>query len=267
MGSQTNMYEVWAKCRFQKITSEVKAVKDVIQILQQIDGGIVLDAATGRGDFINVLKQNLKSFQQIIGVDYSERSVDYAQKVFPENNVEIYRMNLENLDFEDGHFDTVCTAYSLHHFENIDAVFQQMMRVLKPGGIFMVAEMYADGAQSEPQLTHVLMHHWVASVDSLSGVYHSETFSKDQIIKLVKKLKLQKIEIIDFYPQVDNPKEPKACSGLIKNCEATIKRLEAMGDQDELIEEGRSLIERINDVGYASASRLLIKGYKKKGDK
>ena len=67
MGSQTNMYEVWAKCRFQKITSEVKAVKDVIQILQQIDGGIVLDAATGRGDFINVLKQNLKSFQQIIG--------------------------------------------------------------------------------------------------------------------------------------------------------------------------------------------------------
>lgn len=242
-------------------------MKDAIQILKQIDGGIVLDAATGRGDFINVLKQYLKSFEQIIGVDYSEKSVDYAQKVFPENNVEIYRMNLENLDFEDGHFDTVCTAYSLHHFENIDRVFEQMMRVLKPGGILLLTEMYADGGQSSPQMTHVLMHHWVASVDSLCGIYHAETFTKDQIIQLAKKLNLQKMEIIDYYPQVDNPKSPKACAGLIKNCEATIKRLELIGGQEELIEEGKSLIKRIDDVGYASASRLLIKGYKKKGDK
>ncbi|MCB5261779.1 MAG: class I SAM-dependent methyltransferase [Candidatus Cloacimonetes bacterium] len=242
-------------------------MKDAIQIIQQIDGGIVLDAATGRGDFINMLKQYLKSFDQIIGVDYSEKSVDYAQKLFPENNVEIYRMNLENLDFEDGHFDTVCTAYSLHHFEHIDTVFEQMMRVLKPGGVFLLAEMYADGEQSAPQMTHVLMHHWVASVDSLSGIYHSDTFSKDEIIALAKKLKLQKLKIVDYYPQVDNPKSPKACADLIKCCEATIKRLETIKGQDALIEEGKSLIQRIGEVGYASASRLLIKGYKKKGDK
>ncbi len=242
-------------------------MKDAIQILKQIDGGIVLDAATGRGDFINILKQYLKSYEQIIGVDYSEKSVDYAQKVFPENNVEIYRMNLEKLDFEDGYFDTVCTAYSLHHFEHIDLVFQQMMRVLKPGGILLLAEMYADGEQSAPQRTHVLMHHWVASVDSLSGVYHSDTFSKDEIITLAKRLNLQKMKIIDYYPQVDNPKNPKACADLVKSCEATIKRLEAIGDQNALIEEGKSLIQRIGEVGYASASRLLIKGYKKKGDK
>lgn len=242
-------------------------MKDAIQILKQIDGGIVLDAATGRGDFINVLKQYLKSYDQIIGVDYSEKSVDYAQKLFPENNVEIYRMNLENLDYEDGHFDTVCTAYSLHHFESIDKVFEQMMRVLKPGGILLLAEMYADGAQSAPQMTHVLMHHWVASVDSLSGIYHSDTFSKDEIVGFAKKLKLQKMKVIDYYPQVDNPKNPKACADLIKSCEATIKRLELIGGQDALIEQGKSLIERIGEVGYASASRLLIQGYKKKGDK
>jgi ubiquinone/menaquinone biosynthesis C-methylase UbiE len=251
----------------QKITSEVRAVKDVFQILNQIDGGVVLDAATGRGEFINILKQYLKSYTQIIGVDYSEKSAAYAQKLFPENNVEIYRMNLENLPYEDGHFDTVCTSNSLHHFENLDNVLAEMLRVLKPGGTFILTEMYAGGNQSQPQLTHVLMHHWVAKVDSLSGVYHDSTYSKEDLISIVKKLKLQKIHIEDFYPEVDDPKDPKATIVLIKNCQDTIKRLQALGDYPDLIQEGEALIERINEIGFASASRILITAHKPKGDK
>ncbi len=242
-------------------------MKDVFQNLNQIEGGIVLDAATGRGEFINVLKQNLKSYSQIIGVDISDKSVAYAQKLFPENNVEIYRMDLEELPFEDAFFDTVCTSNSLHHFQNLELVFAELMRVLKPGGFFVLTEMYADGQQSPAQMTHVLMHHWVAKVDSLSGIFHSHTFSKAEIEKIAKKLKLQKMQTVDFYPQVDDPKKPEACAGLIRNCEATIKRLELLGNHNDLIAEGKALIERISKIGYASASRLLISGYKKKGDK
>ncbi|MDI3503768.1 MAG: hypothetical protein PWP64_704 [Candidatus Cloacimonadota bacterium] len=241
-------------------------MKDVFQNLNQIDGGIVLDAATGRGEFINVLKHNLKSYNQIIGVDNSEKSVAYAQNLFPENNVEIYRMDLEELAFEDAYFDTVCLSNSLHHFENPQQVFSELLRVLKPGGCFILTEMYADGNQSPAQMTHILMHHWVAKVDSLCGNYHAPTFKKSEIEKMVKKLQLQSVKTIDFYPQVDDPKQPKTCAGLIKNCEATIKRLEMMQGPEELINEGKSLIERIHTIGCASASRLLITGYKKKGD-
>ncbi|MDD5316868.1 MAG: class I SAM-dependent methyltransferase, partial [Candidatus Cloacimonetes bacterium] len=196
-------------------------MKDVFQILNQIDGGVVLDAATGRGEFINLLKQYLKSYTQIIGVDYSEKSVAYAQKLFPENNVEIYRMNLEDLPYEDEHFDTVCASNSLHHFENLNKVMTEIMRVLKPGGTFILSEMYADGIQSQPQLTHIMMHHWVAKVDSLSGVYHACTFAKDELIHIVKKLKLKKIHIEDFYHEVDDPKDPKTSISLVKNCQDT----------------------------------------------
>ena len=74
-------------------------MNEIIKILSKVDGGNILDAATGKGDFINTLKQHLKSFTQIIGVDTSQRCVDYAQKIFPENNIEIYRMNLEDMQF------------------------------------------------------------------------------------------------------------------------------------------------------------------------
>lgn len=242
-------------------------MKDVFEILNQIDGGIVLDAATGRGEFINVLKQNLKSYDQIIGVDVSERSVEQASTMFPENDVEIYRMNLEALPFEDGHFDTVCTSNSLHHFERLDQVFSELLRVLKPGGSFILSEMYADGEQSAAQQTHILMHHWVAKVDSLTGVFHRNTYTKDEILALVKKLKLKKAQAHDFYFTVDDPKNAQNCSNLIKNCQQTIKRIEQTEIDKSLIAEGESLIRRITDIGCASASRLLIIAHKAKGDK
>ena len=237
-------------------------MKDVFKILSQIDGGIVLDAATGRGEFINVLKQNLKSYAQIIGVDNSERSVEYASAIFPENDVEIYRMNLEELAYEDGHFDTVCASNSLHHFENLDKVLAEMLRVLKPGGAFILTEMYSDGEQSEPQKTHILMHHWVAKVDTLCGVYHGATFGKDEIVAMARKLKLKKVKTVDFYLTVDDPKNAKSCAALQRNCQDTIKRIETMPDNEALIEEGEALIKRIEEVGYAGASRLLIIGHK-----
>lgn len=242
----------------QIITSEVRAVKDVFQILNQIDGGIVLDAATGKGEFINTLKQYLKSFTRIIGVDSSEKSVAYAQKVFPENNVEIYRMNLEDLQYDNGYFDTVCTSNSLHHFKNPDLVFSQMLRVLRKDGNFILTEMYADGPQSPPQQTHIMMHHWIAKVDSLCGIYHGSTFTKGEILGMVEKLPLTEIMVTDFYPETDDPKDHKTSLGLVKGCQDTIKRLELMGKQSELIQEGEMIISRIGEIGFAGASRLLI---------
>lgn len=237
-------------------------MKGVLQRLSQIEGGIVLDAATGRGEFINVIKSNFKSYSQVIGVDYSEKLITYAQKLFPENDIEIYKMNLEELAFEDNHFDTITMANSLHHLEHPKLVFKELMRVLKPGGLFVLGEMYCDGSQTEAQITHIHLHHWMASVDRLNGIYHNETFSRSQVIDFAKGLGLKKQEVIDYYYPVENPKASKNCETLIKTCTETIKRLELHNGNSELISEGKKLIGRIEDVGCASASRLMIIGVK-----
>jgi len=237
-------------------------MKDVYQRLAQIDAGVALDAATGKGEFINVIKSDFRSYAQIIGVDSSEKSVSYAQKVFPENDIEIYRMNLEELAFENEHFDTVTIANSIHHLENPDKVFVELLRVLKPGGLFLVSEMYRDGEQTEAQQTHIMMHHWLSSIDRLFGISHRETYTRDDIHKMIKKLALKKCESFDYYLPVDNPKMNRNCETLLNNCKDGIKRLEASEASSELINKGKELIERINNIGCAGASRVMILGYK-----
>ncbi len=239
-------------------------MKEIIKILSQVDGGLVLDAATGRGEFIHTLKQSLKSYSQIIGIDASERSVDYAQKIFPENDVEIFRMNLEHIRFEDNYFDLVSISNSLHHLENMDVVLKELIRVLKPGGMLLIAEMYCDGEQSPAQETHILMHHWLAGVDRLSGVYHRSTYTKQELIDISAKLRLDNINSTDFYIPVDNP--AKNCESLVNNCKDTLKRLESMPGGEALMAEGYNMLSRIAEIGCAGASRLIITGYKPKGD-
>jgi len=43
----------------------------------------------------------------------------------------------------------------------------------------------------------------------------------------------------------------------------TFKRLESLTDAEELLDEGKRLVERINSVGCAGACSLLLSGIKK----
>ncbi|MEN6444911.1 MAG: class I SAM-dependent methyltransferase [Candidatus Cloacimonas sp.] len=236
-------------------------MNEIIKILSKVDGGIVLDAATGKGDFITTLKQHLKSYTQIIGVDSSQRCVDYAQKIFPENNIEIFRMNLEDMQFEDSYFDTVCISDALHHIQNRDNVLSEMLRILKPKGLMLITEMYCDGDQTPAQETHILMHHWVASVDRLLGTFHQKTFTRKELQEIIKQLPLKNVHIADFYVPVDDP--GKNSAALLKNCQDIMKRLKTIENAESLIAEGENIMNRIAETGFANACRLAVTGYKK----
>jgi ubiquinone/menaquinone biosynthesis C-methylase UbiE len=237
-------------------------MRDPFRILNTLEAAYVLDVATGRGDFIKILRDNLKSYIKIIGVDSSDKNVDRAQKLFPENDIEIYQMNLESLRLDDNTFDLVTIADSLHHLENMEAIFSEMLRVLKPGGSLLVMEMYSDGDQTDAQQTHIMLHNWLAAIDRKLGVYHHNIYMQDEILSFMNKLGLDDLVVDAFYHPVDNPKDAKNCETLKRTCQESFKRLESLEDNEELIAEGDSLLDRINNVGCASASKLLIKGIK-----
>lgn len=231
---------------------------------QLINAGKVLDVATGGGDFIRVIKNDFKSYEHIVGIDISDQTVKHTQTLFPENSIEILKMSAEHIEFADEHFDTVTLSNSLHHLEHREIAFTEMMRVLKSGGLFIATEMYSDGHQTEAQKTHILMHHWSADVDKLAGVFHSHTYKKQQIIDAFSKLPLLRVETIDYYYPTDNPKDKSIIDNLVKNCQSVIKKLEKQEGTEELINEGNALIERLRTIGFASASRILIIGKRKK---
>ena len=237
-------------------------MKDVFDILSKIKAPQVLDAATGRGEFINILKQRLGHFVRIVGVDSNPKTVEYTQNLFPEDEVEIYQMNLEQLSFVDDRFDLVTISNALHHLANVDLVLSEMMRVLKPGGRFLISEMYKDGTQTDAQLTHIMMHHWVAKVDQRFGIDHFETFERQQIIDKIQSLGLTDLLIKDYYIPVNNPKDAQNCENLKRNYAGILKRIDSLEDSQPLIVEGEEIQRRIQFHGCAPASRIMILGTK-----
>jgi ubiquinone/menaquinone biosynthesis C-methylase UbiE len=241
---------------------EVSFVKDVFDILSKIKAPQVLDAATGRGDFINILKQRLGHFVLIVGVDSNPKTVEHAQNLFPEDEVEIYQMNLEELNFVDDHFDLVTISNALHHLANVELVLAELLRVLKPGGHLLISEMYQDGVQTDAQRTHIMMHHWVARVDQRFGIDHFETFERQQIIDKIKSLGLIDLKIKDYYVPVNNPKDAQNCENLKRNYNGILKRIDSLEDSQSLVVEGEEIQKRIQDYGCAPASRIMILGTK-----
>ena len=65
-----------------------------------------------------------------------------------------------------------------------------------------VAEMYRDG-QTEPQMTDVLIHHWIAAVETAAAGpaarwVHRETFPRTQIVSIVEGIGLRELRLCDM---------------------------------------------------------------------
>lgn len=244
--------------------------------LKSISAGKVLDVATGDGDFIHTLMKTLKDYRSFVGIDTSEKQVKAARKRLQRQRVEIMQMNGAALKFENGCFNTVCISHSLHHLDRVDKVLAEMKRVLKPGGLFIIQEVYRDGEQTEAQKTDILVHHWQAKIDSLLGVTHNQTFTKQKITDTVASLRLKESEIFESACYVkclfckqkfecDDPNNETIINRSIEEIEDNIRRLEEHPDLKmniSLREEGEKLKERIRNFGSAPASHLFYIGRK-----
>jgi demethylmenaquinone methyltransferase/2-methoxy-6-polyprenyl-1,4-benzoquinol methylase len=116
--------------------------KKAILSLAPIQPKVILDVATGTGDFaIACLKLNPK---QIIGCDISEGMLEVGRKKVIErrldNKITLQFGDSENLPFEDNKFDAITCAYGVRNFENLEAGLKEMCRVLRPGGRLAILE-------------------------------------------------------------------------------------------------------------------------------
>ena len=171
---------------------------DIIErALSDIVGGRVLDVATQEGRFVQILRENLQSYTEIVGIDISEQAIETARGTFGQANIQFWVMDAEQLDFEDESFDTVSISASFHHLSNIPQVLKEMERVLKPAGHFILVEMHRDG-QTEAEFTSIYLHHWVAEVDSTLGRLHNSTLARQELVNYVAGLGLNEVEVYDY---------------------------------------------------------------------
>ena len=121
---------------------DIKWRKKVVGIIGEKNPEKILDIATGTGDFAIMLAK-LKP-KKIIGLDLSKGMLDVGIKKVKDKNLEgLIEMVLgdsENLPFTNNYFDAVTVGFGVRNFENLDKGLQEIHRVLKPNGIFVVLE-------------------------------------------------------------------------------------------------------------------------------
>jgi ubiquinone/menaquinone biosynthesis C-methylase UbiE len=92
----------------------------------------LLDLACGDGlDLVYYRKLGA----EVYGLDASEKLIDIAKQRLPDADIRIG--TFEKLPYEDNYFDVILSKYAIQTSENLNPVFQEIYRVLKPGGILM----------------------------------------------------------------------------------------------------------------------------------
>ena len=116
--------------------------KKAISLLKRDNPKLILDIATGTGDFaIEALKLNP---EQVIGIDISEGMLQVGREKMRKNGhdkvIELKLGDSEKLHFDDNKFDSVIVAFGVRNFEELQIGLENMHRVLRPGGKTVILE-------------------------------------------------------------------------------------------------------------------------------
>jgi len=116
--------------------------RKAIRLLMKYSPSIILDVATGTGDFaIESLKTGA---QKVIGVDISEEMLAVGRVKIKtlgvDHRIVLQKGDSEELEFSDNFFDAVTIAFGVRNFENLSKGIDELYRVLKPGAIVCILE-------------------------------------------------------------------------------------------------------------------------------
>jgi len=121
---------------------DIKWRKKVVDIVKQQQPKTVLDIATGTGDLAINLAET--SAEKIIGLDISPGMLSVGKEKVKakqlDNRIDMIIGDSENMPFEDNTFDAITVAFGVRNFETLDNGLKDILRVLKPGGTFVILE-------------------------------------------------------------------------------------------------------------------------------
>lgn len=121
---------------------DIKWRKKVVNIVKEAKPKTILDIATGTGDLaINLAETDAEN---IVGFDISPGMLTIGKEKIKNKNldskIDMILGDSENMPFNDNSFDAITVAFGVRNFETLENGLKEILRVLKPGGIFVILE-------------------------------------------------------------------------------------------------------------------------------
>lgn len=227
------------------------------ELLGEIGAGKVLDVACGQGGFTGILKESLHDYTQIIGVDLSPEMLELARENLADSDILFEEQDAAALKFPDAVFDLVGCAFSLHHLPEPHRALAEMRRVLKPGGVLLVVEMYRDHLTNTQQ-TESLVHHWAAEIDTALGISHNQTFTRQQILEMVRPEEWAEASLFDLAELSFDPKGEGITKHVLETIDRVLKKAEPLPDYPAFHQRAEVLRQRVVEVGTHISTRLVM---------
>ncbi len=116
--------------------------RKVLKLVSDTNPESILDIATGTGDLAILLSKS--NAPKITGLDLSAGMLEVGKQKIKalnlQNRIEMIQGDSENLPFADNSFDAITVGFGIRNFEDLEKGLSEILRVLKPGGIFVILE-------------------------------------------------------------------------------------------------------------------------------
>jgi len=154
------------------------------------EGEIVLDLGSGAGFDCFLAANKVGKRGKVIGVDMTPEMIDKARENARKGkyeNIEFRLGEIENLPVADNHVDVIISNCVINLSPDKKRVFQEALRVLKPGGRLMVADIVL-----QKELPDFIRNSLAAYTGCIAGA-----MLKNDYLGTIKEAGFGKVKILD----------------------------------------------------------------------
>ena len=153
-------------------------------------GEVCVDLGSGRGNDVLRMAESVGETGFAYGIDISDGMLEKARanaQKFGASNVRFIRCELEKLELPDKTADLVISNCTLNHAADKQAVWDEIFRILKKGGRFVVSDIYATSPIAEEYRNDpvAVSECWAGSV------------TREEYMKQLEKAGFASVEIIE----------------------------------------------------------------------
>ncbi|MDO9512500.1 MAG: methyltransferase domain-containing protein [Bacteroidales bacterium] len=148
-----------------------------IDYAKPLSGEVCVDLGSGRGTDVLRMAEKVGVEGFVYGVDISDGMIEKARRnaeKFKVNHVRFIQCQLEKLDLADELADLVISNCTLNHASDKQAVWNEIYRILKKGGRFVISDIYATHLISEEDRNNpiAIAECWAGSVTRAEYMEH-----------------------------------------------------------------------------------------------